>query len=72
MVLRLIFTILAIVMIPVTIHFWNHPVKWVSRLLGSEKLNPDLYMLINVVLCVIFAIIAIILASPFIGDLFMN
>ncbi len=72
MVLRPIFTILAIVMIPVTIHFWNHPVKWVSRLLESGKLNPDVYMLINVICCIAFGILTIILASPFIGDLFMN
>ena len=72
MVLRLIFTILAIVMIPVTIHFWNHPVKWVSRLLESGKLNPDVYMLINIICCIAFGIIAIILAIPFIWNLLLN
>lgn len=72
MVLRLIFIILAIVMIPVTIHFWNRPVKWVSWLLESGKLNPDVYMLINVICCIAFGILAIILASPLIGDLFMS
>lgn len=72
MVLRLIFTILAIGMIPVIIHFWNHPVKWVNRLLESGKLNPDVYMLINVICCIAFGILTIILVSPFIGNLLLN
>ena len=72
MILQFIFTIIAILMIPVTIHFWNNPVKWVKRLLESKKLNPDIFMVFHVGLCVLFAIIAIFMAVPIIKVWFIN